>query len=108
LLFSKLKRAPFYKTLLELRKNNPALAANAGFTKLETNMDNNVYAFMREKDEHKVVVLLNLSQTPQSFKVRSPLVNGKVRNVFTNGEEEISSESTRHLPEWGFAVYEYK
>jgi glycosidase len=37
--FAKLARANFYKTLLNLRKSNPALAANASFKKLSTSND---------------------------------------------------------------------
>ncbi len=106
--FSKFKRAPFYKTLLNLRKNNPALAANASFTKLETNMDNNIYAFMREKDGNKVVVVLNLSPTPQTFKFKNASVNGEPRNVFTGNTDHLSTDSQKSLPDWGYAVYEYK
>lgn len=102
------KRAPFYKTLLNLRKNNSALAANASFTKLETNMDNNIYTFMREKDGKKVVVVLNLSNTPQTFKFKNVLVNGDPLNVFTGKEEHLSTDSQKSLPDWGYAVYEYR
>src|SRR4029079_1773854 len=63
--FGKLQRANFYKTLLNLRKNNPALAADASFRKLRTNNDAALYAFEREKGGNKVLVILNLSKQAQ-------------------------------------------
>lgn len=106
--FGQYKRGAFYKSLLELRKRNPALSANASFTKLPTNMDYNIYAFIREKDDKKVLVVVNLTPTPQSFKINNALINGTGVNVFNNENKELSQDNNIHLPEWGYAVYEYK
>ena len=65
--FTKLGRASFYKTLLNLRKTHPALAANASFKKLRTSNDAAMYAFERESGSSKVLVILTLSKTAQSF-----------------------------------------
>ncbi|MCW3088359.1 MAG: alpha-amylase [Sediminibacterium sp.] len=63
--FAKFERAPLYKQLLELRRNNPALAANASFKKIVTDKDDQVYAYYRKAGGHTVIVLLNLGKTPQ-------------------------------------------
>jgi alpha-amylase len=65
--FSKYVRAPLYKKLQDLRKTNPALAANASFTKLVTDKDDQVYAFKRAAGNHMVIVVLNLGNTAQSI-----------------------------------------
>jgi glycosidase len=67
--FGKNQRANFYKTLLSARKNNAALAANASFTKLITSNDDAVYAFVRENSGKKVVVITNLSKSPQNITI---------------------------------------
>jgi alpha-amylase len=59
--FEKYQRAKFYKTLLELRTKNPALAADASFTKVSVSDDKSVYAFIRQKGDAKILVILNLS-----------------------------------------------
>jgi glycosidase len=106
--FGKYERAPFYKTLLEARKRIPALAANAGFTRLTSNMDNNIYAFLRFNGNSKVLVVTNLSNQPQTFSIGNASVAGKVANIFDNATTNIASGANMQLPAWGYAVYEYK
>lgn len=103
--FKELERAGFYKTLLHLRKDNPALSANASFKKLKTSNDRAVYAFEREKDGNKVLVILNLSKTPQEFTwVDKPSFSGNATNIFQGKAEDISS--TTALQPWGYVVYD--
>jgi alpha-amylase len=106
--FGKYQRAAFYKTLLNLRKNNSALAANAGFTRLSSNMDNNIYAFLRYNNNDKVLVITNLSNSPQTFSIGNASIAGKAINVFDRSSVNISSGANMQLPAWGYAVYEYK
>jgi glycosidase len=63
--WGRFQRAPFYKTLLNLRETNPALAAGASFKKLRTSNDAAMYAFERESGGNKVLVVLNLSNSPR-------------------------------------------
>ncbi|NCI46049.1 alpha-amylase family glycosyl hydrolase [Sediminibacterium soli] len=63
--FGRYLRAPMYRQLLALRKNNPALAGNASFTKLVTDKPGEVYGYYRRAGDHLVWVLLNLSGTAQ-------------------------------------------
>jgi len=51
--FKNYGRAKFYKTLLELRKNNPALASNATFKKVPAGDEKALYAYVREADGKK-------------------------------------------------------
>jgi len=100
--FGKYQRAAFYKTLLNLRKNNPALSGNAAFKKLETSNNTSIYAFEREKNGKKVLVVLNLSKTAQNFAwVTAPSASSWT-NVFTQTKETVPVA----LQPWGYAVYE--
>jgi glycosidase len=102
--FTKLERANFYKTLLNLRKNNPALAANASFKKLRTSNDAAIYAFEREKDGNKVLVVLNLSKTPQEFTFTDkPSIDDMADNIFLGKPEKVSSLNA--IEPWGYVVY---
>jgi glycosidase len=106
IVFGKFERASFYKTLLSLRKRNSALSADASFTKVDAGNRNSIYSFVREKDERKILVVLNLSNKEQIFTLNNKNLLGKARNVFTNKDEILTSQSSA-LGSWGYLVYEY-
>ena len=98
--------APFYKTLLSLRKKNPALAADASFKRLVSSGDGTIYAYQREKEGHKVVVILNLSKQAQKFTVKD--IDGEPLNVFMAVKEKVSSTHEFNIGPWGYIVYDYQ
>ena len=102
------KLAAFYKTLLTLRKSNIALAADASFKKLKNSADNAVYCFAREKDGHKVVVILNLSKQPQQFSISDTSIDGEPMNIFMRVTEKVNSSHQFSIEPWGYIVYDYK
>ena len=104
--FDKLQRAPFYKTLLLLRKRNPALSANASFRKVNMGDPNAIYAYVREKGKNKVLVILNLSAKTQPVSIQDKSLSGSARNVFTNANETLNYRKWDLKP-WGYFVYEY-
>ncbi len=104
--FKKFERAAFYKILLTLRKNNPALAANASFKKINAGDDKAVYAYVREQGENKVLVILNLSATAQKIILKDESLLKESMNVFTAAKETPFKEWT--MAPWGYAVYEYR
>ena len=104
LTFGKFQRAPFYKTLLNLRKENAALATYASFKKLKTNNDAAIYAFERENNGKKVLVILNLSGKPQQFKWSDHPSQKDWKNVFSNNTETADKDMS--MDEWGYLVYE--
>lgn len=99
--------APFYSTLLHLRKSNAALAADAAYKKLITANDNAIFAYMRQKGNHKVMVVLNLSNQPQQFTISDKITYGNATNVFNKIGEKISENYVYTLSPWGYAVYDY-
>jgi alpha-amylase len=104
--FAKYGRANFYKTLLTLRKNNPALATDASFRKLATNNDTAMYAFEREKGGNKVLVILNLSKQPQQFTWKDQPSAKEWNNVFAGNKEPV--DKGFGIEPWGYAVYELR
>jgi len=99
--------APFYKTLLRLRKTNAALCADASFEKLTSTSDSAVYAYQREKDGQKVLVILNLSKQPQQFNITSASITGEPLNVFMGIPEKIDEAHQFSIEPWGYIVYSY-
>jgi alpha-amylase len=101
--FSKLGRSAFYKTLLNLRMNNAALAANAPFKKLATTNDAALYAFERQKDGDKVLVILNLSDKAQQLSWKEQPSEKEWNNVFLGNKEPV--DKGFNIEPWGYAVY---
>jgi glycosidase len=104
--FQKLLRAGFYKTLLNLRKRNSALSADASFKKVSVGDEKALYAYVREKAGKKVLVILNLSGKEQKVTVKDKTLTGNPYNVFMGKKEPLSSKQWMIEP-WGYVVYEY-
>ena len=105
--FKNYGRAKFYKTLLELRKNTPALAVDASFKKINVGDPKALYTYLREKNGKKVFVILNLSKAEQTIKVTDKDLQGNPYNVFMGTSESLSDKEWKIEP-WGYVVYEYK
>jgi alpha-amylase len=100
--------AAFYKIMLSLRKSNAALAAGASYKRLASSADSAIFAYKRQQDGHKVVVILNLSKQPQKFTVKDDTFNGNPLNVFLVVKEKTSTGREFNLLPWGFVVYDYQ
>ena len=103
--FGKFGRAKFYNTLLHLRQTNPALSADASFKKIVVGDENALYAFIREKDGKKIMVILNLSAKEQTIKVTGVGFDGERYNVFMGTKEPLENKEWKIEP-WGYAIYE--
>jgi len=105
--FKNYGRTKFYKTLLELRKTNDALAIDGSFKKINAGYPKAVYSYLREKNGKKIFVILNLSKTEQTIKVTDKDLHGNPYNVFMGTNEALSDKEWKIEP-WGYVVYEYK
>ena len=99
--------APFYRTLLNLRRRNPALAADAAYKRVTTANDMTIFSFMREKAGHKVLTVLNFSNQPQQFTIKDKAIEGSALNVFGMGKIKLNDHHVFRLGAWGYQVYEY-
>lgn len=105
--WDRMVNADFYKTLNNLKKENKALwNGEAGGTMLRLGDGSNqfVYAFIREKDDNKVIVILNLSDKPQSFSFDDENISGNFKNVFDGEEFVMDKETTIDLQPWNYIV----
>lgn len=105
IVFEKYQRSKFYKTLFDLRAKNPALAADASFTKVSAGNDEAVYAFTRQKGENKILVILNLSPDEQEIAVKDAALHGTHYNVFMYTKEPLTEQPWKLEP-WGYVIYE--
>lgn len=105
--FKKYARAPFYTTLLNMRKRNPALATDAAFRKVSVGDDKALYAYVREKGNNKILVILNLSNQEQTITIKDPSLTGAPMNLFLGAKEPFTLNHSFNMEPWGYIVCEY-
>lgn len=101
----------FYKTLLSLKKNNPALrGGDAAVTTYLPGMatPGKVIAFLRKNGNNEVLVILNMSneKATVSFTGKEQAVTGSYTNVFTKETKDIAGSTAFALQPWDYLVYE--
>lgn len=99
--------ADFYKKLIQLHTEHPALAA--GSKDVETKIipittDNYILAYSRSFGKKSVLVFLNLSPYPSTIK---PDINiaEPMHELFTGETKTFSIDNTIILTEWKYKVY---
>jgi glycosidase len=100
----------FYKTLLHLKTNNPALRsgdASVQTFRIKTTDPKHVFAYLRKKDSHEVLVVLNLSaQKDLHFDITDENVKGIYKNIFSGAANDFTIEKSFEMQGWEYLVYE--
>lgn len=99
---------PFYSGLISLKKNNPALwngEYGGPMVKIKTNRDKKVFAFYREKDGNRVVVFLNLTKKPVTFRSIMKDIDGEYADYFLNEKRSLTLKTNMILEPWGYKVF---
>jgi len=95
----------FYKTLLLLRKDNPALLAGHKEVitwRIATDHPDQLFCFSRKNKEREIIVILNFSDLQLNFSLRDLRVRGEFLNVM-NGEKRNSADDFNIDP-WGYII----
>ena len=66
-----------------------------------------IFAYIRQKGNHKIFVVLNLSDEPQQFTIKENEVYGNPINIFSGKREKLFLNRVYSMEPWGFRVYEY-
>jgi glycosidase len=99
--------ADFYKALFQLKHRNKALwnGENGGaLVKIKTTNDEAVYAFSREKDGDRVVVILNLSAAEQHISLREENIEGTYLDVFDGQTKTLAANVDFEMQPWEYLV----
>jgi len=100
----------FYKTLLNLHSNNPALRAadeNVKTYRINTSEDQYIFTFLRKNSNHEVFVILNLSNMANlRFDIQSDKITGVFKNSFTGEVFDFTDEKSFMMQPWEFLVFE--
>jgi glycosidase len=100
---------PFYRGLLHLFQSQPALSEGS-FSKIASNHDDKVYAFVRQRGLDRVLVVVNLSDQAQtatlsSASLSSASLSGSYRDWFANRAVQLTASPSLNLPPWAYRVY---
>ncbi len=101
-------RTPFYQKLIALRHTNQAVwpGKDGGkLVKIPTNNDDAIYAFFREKNGDKALVVLNLSKVSTAFSLRVPEeARGAYTDLFGSSTVQATAEMDMRLDPWEYMV----
>ena len=106
--FNNYVNSDFYKCLLAVHHENPALwngEFGGSFKKLKTSNDDVLYAYSRTNGDRQVVVLLNFSDKPQVFNFTDEVPDGDFRSIFNSETFSIYSRNQRALAPYGYQVF---
>lgn len=104
-------RQGFYRTLLDLKHRNRALWNGkwGGLAvQLPTSNAEDIFAYYREKDGDKLIVILNLSGTYQDIVIDDPELAGDYTNVFGNSTMTVTGNMMMKLNPWDYLVLSNK
>lgn len=100
-------KSDFFETLLTLKHRNRALwngLAGGKVIKIPTDRDEKVYAFYRQRDNDRVVVVLNLSSQPQSVRISGTGYEGMYTDVFQHQPATLKPDMAISLKPWEYRV----
>jgi len=98
-----------YGTLFNLKKENKALwnGENGGeLQRVSTSDDEDIFAFIREKEDDKLFAIFNLSSDLSDATLLDTLFYGNYTDIFTNDTISFGQLSNVILPGWSYKVYE--
>ena len=99
----------FYKTLLNLHKNHPALRggdADVTTYRLQTTHNGHVMAYLRKNGDREVLVVLNLSENnPLNIEITDMKLLGRFKNAFSEEEKDFSADRKLQLKDWEYLVF---
>ena len=98
----------FYKILFNLKKDNQALwngDYGGNIEIISSREDSLGLAFIRSKDENKVITIFNLSNKKIEIELNSENLKGIYVSVFTKEEKKFKDNDKLFLDPWQFYIY---
>lgn len=100
------KMRDIYTKLFHLKKENKALwngASGGEFQKI-TAGDQNIFAYVREKDGNKIAAFFNFSALKKQISVSDSKLEGTYKNLFTGMVIQLSSPYQLILEPWSYQI----
>lgn len=106
--WGKMSRTDFFQKLCAVRHQNPAIWSGAwggDLEKIETNDDSKIFAFTRERDGGRVIVIANLSKTAQNVILKNTdRFSGAYTNLFGSNSISVAGQMQFNLKAWDYVV----
>jgi glycosidase len=100
----------FYSRLFNLNLQNEALFnGNQGgrMVRIPTSQDDHIYAFYRQKNDDRVVVILNLTDLPVSASLNYSQISGMYTELFSGESVTLTGYDSFELGPWDYSVFVY-
>ena len=98
----------FYKNLLTLKVDNKALwngEAGGKLTRVNSTNDKAVFAFLRQKDENTVFVILNLTAKPQTVTFKGKNYAGDYKSGISGKPMKFVADTPIQLKPWDYLIF---
>ncbi len=105
--WSKLDEEDFYRRLIELKKTNEALwnGLDGGDMKLlDTSHNDQVFAFTREKNSNKLLIIMNLSDRPVVSDIKFD-VHEEYDGIWEDSKLVVEEKESIELQAWEYKIY---
>jgi len=99
----------FYKTLLELHSNHPALNGDekiASVRRLHISSPGKVLAYVRQNGFNEVVTVLNLSRDHVDLYINDERIRGNFEEIFSKQKNDFTSNKRFEMKPWSYLVFE--
>jgi glycosidase len=99
---------PFYQKLFALKHAyQPLWNGDQGgrLDRIQTSADSTVYAFKRDKEGDRVMVLTNLTDKVNEFKLLGNSFKGKYKEWFSGEEMTFKKDDVVRLKPWEYKIY---
>lgn len=99
--------AGFYKTLFDMKHRNKAMwngSWGGPLVKIATGNEQNIYAFSREKDGDKMVVMINLSAANQVARLEGTGYGGMYKDIFAGHNYDLKEGASIEFSPWSYLV----
>jgi glycosidase len=101
------KMTPIYSELISLKKSNEALwngEFGGKMTLIETNKDNSIFAYRRDKGNDRVVVFLNLTKRRVTFKPSYSELDGTYSEYYSGRKITLPLDGDVVMSPWSYIV----
>ncbi len=106
--WSDLSLTSFYTQLIDLKKENEALwngRFGGSFEIMQNTFPRKVLVYLREKEDNKLLIVLNLTPKPQTIQIKTKEAFGDYTGYFSKETVTIGRKQNIQLPAWGYKVF---
>lgn len=101
------KMAEYYQTILDLKKQHPALwngKEGGTWERIKSSNDSSAFVIFRKKNENAVIGIFNLSPEEITIGIDADKIKADYKTLFTSEDISITEQTRIKLPPWSYKV----